>query len=98
MKANINVDVGGTFTDCFVSWDGKQVITKTPTTTYNLSVGFMRAVRDAASAIGVSVEELVQQTEAIRYSTTIAMNRLIERKGPRLGLITTSGFAMDSLP
>jgi N-methylhydantoinase A/acetophenone carboxylase len=27
----------------------------------------------------------------IRYSTTIAMNRLIERKGPRLALITTEG-------
>jgi N-methylhydantoinase A len=27
----------------------------------------------------------------IRYSTTIAMNRLIEKKGPRLGLITTEG-------
>ena len=27
----------------------------------------------------------------IRYSTTIALNRLIERKGPRLGLITTEG-------
>jgi N-methylhydantoinase A/acetophenone carboxylase len=27
----------------------------------------------------------------IRYSTTIALNRLIEKKGPRLGLITTEG-------
>src|SRR6185503_5664686 len=27
----------------------------------------------------------------IRYSTTIAMNRLIEKRGPRLGLITTEG-------
>jgi N-methylhydantoinase A/acetophenone carboxylase len=31
------------------------------------------------------------EIDMIRYSTTIAMNRLIERKGPRLGLITTEG-------
>jgi N-methylhydantoinase A/acetophenone carboxylase len=27
----------------------------------------------------------------VRYSTTVAMNRLIERRGPRLGLMTTEG-------
>ena len=28
----------------------------------------------------------------VRYSTTLAVNRLIERKGPRLGLFTTEDF------
>src|SRR6516162_6201072 len=35
--------------------------------------------------------------EMVRYSTTIAMNRLIERKGPRLGLITTEGHEDTTL-
>ena len=37
------------------------------------------------------MDELLPSIDMIRYSTTIAMNRLIERKGPRLGLITTEG-------
>jgi N-methylhydantoinase A/acetophenone carboxylase len=37
------------------------------------------------------MEELLPAIDMIRYSTTIAMNRLIEKKGPRLGLITTEG-------
>ena len=36
-------------------------------------------------------EELLPDVGLVRYSTTVAMNRLIERKGPRLGLITTEG-------
>ena len=35
---------------------------------------------------------LLADADIIRYSTTLAMNKLIERKGPRLGLIITEGF------
>jgi N-methylhydantoinase A/oxoprolinase/acetone carboxylase beta subunit len=92
MKFSIDVDIGGTFTDLFLNYDGKTVFTKTPTTGYNLSVGFMRAVKDAAALLGISVKELLQNTEIVRYSTTIAMNTLLQRTGPRLALITTVGF------
>jgi len=51
MKVSLDVDIGGTFTDLFLSYDGKTVFTKTPTTGYNLSVGFMRAVKDAAGLL-----------------------------------------------
>lgn len=91
-QASVDVDIGGTFTDCLVSYDGQNLFTKTQTTTYDLSVGFMRALREAASSVGVSLEELLEAVQIIRYSTTLAMNRLIEMKGPRLGLITTAGF------
>jgi N-methylhydantoinase A/oxoprolinase/acetone carboxylase beta subunit len=92
MKVSLDVDIGGTFTDLFLSYDGKTVFTKTPTTGYNLSVGFMRAVRDAAGLLGITVKELLKNTEVVRYSTTIAMNTLLQRTGPRLALITTEGF------
>ncbi len=92
MKVSLDVDIGGTFTDLFLSYDGKTVFTKTPTTGYNLSVGFMRAVKDAAAMLGISVKELLGSTEVVRYSTTIAMNTLLQRTGPRLALITTEGF------
>jgi N-methylhydantoinase A/oxoprolinase/acetone carboxylase beta subunit len=92
MKVSLDVDIGGTFTDLFLSYDGKMVFTKTPTTGYNLSVGFMRAIRDAAALLEVPVAELLQNTDVVRYSTTIAMNTLLQRTGPRLALITTEGF------
>lgn len=92
MRATIDIDIGGTFTDCFITCDGKIAITKTPTTAYNLSVGFMRAIREGAERLGFSLSDLLSQTDVIRYSTTVAMNKLIERKGPRLGLIATEGF------
>src|SRR3990172_9891887 len=91
-QASVDVDIGGTFTDCLVSYDGQTLFTKTPTTTYDLSVGFMRALREASFSLGLSLEELLEAVQIVRYSTTLAMNRLIEMKGPRLGLITTAGF------
>jgi N-methylhydantoinase A/oxoprolinase/acetone carboxylase beta subunit len=92
MKVSLDVDIGGTFTDLFLSYDSRTVFAKTPTTGYNLSVGFMRAVKDAADLLGIPVNELLGSTEVIRYSTTIAMNTLLQRTGPRLALITTEGF------
>jgi N-methylhydantoinase A/oxoprolinase/acetone carboxylase beta subunit len=92
MKVSLDVDIGGTFTDLFLSYDGKTVFAKTPTTGYNLSVGFMRAVRDAAGLLDVPVEELLKSTDVVRYSTTIAMNTLIQKTGLKLALITTEGF------
>lgn len=90
-KTTIDVDIGGTFTDCFVYHEGKPYTVKVSTTGYRLAVGFMKALREAATLIGVPIEELLKETEIIRYSTTIAVNTLIQRKGPRLGLITTEG-------
>ncbi len=92
MSNTIEVDIGGTFTDLFLVSDSKYYFTKTPTTGYDLSIGFMRALRDASFQAGVPLEELLKATEMVRYSTTIAMNTLIQRKGPTLGLITTEGF------
>src|ERR1035437_7410843 len=90
--ANIDVDIGGDFTDALVSWRGKTGAVKTPTTGYNLAIGFMRALQESAENLGTDVKSLLRETEMIRYSTTVAMNRLLERKGPRLGLLTTRGF------
>src|SRR5713226_2259775 len=88
---SIDIDVGGTFTDLVLNFGGKTLIKKVPTTPYDLSVCFSRVIEEGASALSLKMEELLPSIDMIRYSTTIAMNRLIERKGPRLGLITTEG-------
>ena len=91
-QTSIDIDIGGTFTDCFITRDREQVWCKARTTTYDLSVCMMEAIEEGADRLGLPVEELLGETEIIRYSTTLAMNKLIERVGPRLALITTHGF------
>ncbi|MGC1967935.1 MAG: hydantoinase/oxoprolinase family protein, partial [Candidatus Acidiferrales bacterium] len=88
---SIDIDVGGTFTDLVLNYNGKSLIRKSPTTPYDLSVCFTRVIEEGAGALGLKIDELLPAIDMIRYSTTIALNRLIEKKGPRLGLITTEG-------
>lgn len=90
MKA-IDIDVGGTFTDLVLTWDDQRYVAKSPTTPYDLSVGFLNVLNAGADQLGRPLTEILPLVEIVRYSTTVAMNRLIERKGPRLGLITTEG-------
>jgi N-methylhydantoinase A/acetophenone carboxylase len=97
VTGSINIDIGGTFTDCFTIVDGNVATTKAPTTPYNLSVGFMRAIRDSARSLGLSVEELLKSVDLVIYSTTVAMNTLLQRTGPKLGLLVTEGFE-DIIP
>ena len=90
MKA-IDIDVGGTFTDLVLTWDDRRYVAKSPTTPYDLSVGFLNVLNAGAEQLGRPLQDVLPDVEIVRYSTTVAMNRLIERKGPRLGLITTEG-------
>ena len=92
MKASINIDIGGTFTDCFVTYDGRVGKGKSSTTYYNMSVSFKKSMEAACEDLGLLLPDLLKETELIRYSTTLATNTLIEKTGPKLGLITTAGF------
>jgi len=93
MSLSINVDIGGTFTDFYATGDeGKTHITKTVSTHYDLSVGFMKGIRELAQASGMRLEDYLKQADAVRYCTTVGTNAIIERTGPKLGFITTAGF------
>lgn len=87
----LDIDVGGTFTDAVLNFDGKVMLKKVPTTPYDLSVCFVNVIEEGAKEINLTLEKFLPRLDVIRYSTTIAMNRLLERKGPALGLITTEG-------
>ena len=92
MGMTVNIDIGGTFTDFYATeGGGKGLITKSPTTHYDLSVGFMKGIRNLAQDQGQSMNDFLGATDAVRYSTTLGTNALIERNGPKLGLITTAG-------
>lgn len=92
MGRTIDIDVGGTFTDCYVRTDDRVITAKVPTTHYDLSVCFRNALESSAAKSDLGLEAMLTDTELIRYSTTIGINSLIERTGPALGLITTRGF------
>ncbi len=93
MSRTVNIDIGGTFTDFFVvEEDGRASTTKIPTTHYDLSVGFMRGMNELARMHHMELRTFLGDTGAVRYCTTLGTNALIERTGPKLGLITTAGF------
>jgi N-methylhydantoinase A/oxoprolinase/acetone carboxylase beta subunit len=92
MSGSLDIDIGGTFTDCYVRLGERETWCKTRTTPHDLSQGMGQAIAESARRLQLGTRELLEEVEIIRYSTTLAMNKLIERKGPRLALIATEGF------
>lgn len=88
----VSVDIGGTFTDCFVVWNGQYIETKALTTHHNLAQGFNEALGKSSQALGVTLEEILAQVDSVRYATTLGTNALIEHKGPKVGLLITAGY------
>ena len=89
----IGIDVGGTFTDFVVVEDGQSPrYFKTPSTPQDPSEGVMVGLEDVAAGFELPLRELLDSTELVIHGTTVATNTLVERKGARVGLITTEGF------
>jgi N-methylhydantoinase A len=88
----IGIDVGGTFTDLVaVDADGRVVIAKAPSTPKDPTDGVLEGLELLAAALGTDVPTLLARTERIVHGTTVATNALLERKGARVGLLTTAG-------
>lgn len=82
----IGVDVGGTFTDVFVLDEatGQARVAKVPTTRPDQSSGFLDGISQQVSDLsGVAV---------VVHGTTAGTNALLERKGAKIGVITTQGL------
>lgn len=88
----VSVDIGGTFTDCSLVWDDQYVEAKALTTHHNLALGFNAALKNAYAQLALTLEDVMAHVDSVRYATTLGTNALIERKGPRVGLVTTAGF------
>ena len=80
----VAADTGGTFTD-LVTGDGRVVkVLSTPS-----DPG--RALRDGLVALGAA--EGGGRPALLAHGTTVATNALLERRGARVALVTTEGFA-----
>jgi N-methylhydantoinase A/oxoprolinase/acetone carboxylase beta subunit len=100
----VSIDNGGTLTDvCALKRDGDQqgelFFGKTLTTPHDLSQCFMDALKVLSERIygEADLQRLASEIEYIRYSTTQGTNALVQRKGPRLGVIAGSQADIDAL-
>jgi N-methylhydantoinase A len=88
----IGIDVGGTFTDLVAIDDQGQVtLGKVPSTPADQSIGVMDGLARIAATLGLNSGQLLAGTERIVHGTTVATNALLERKGAKVGLLTTEG-------
>ena len=88
----IGIDVGGTFTDLVaVDGDGAVTIAKAASTPADPSQGVIAGLERLAATLGLDLAGLLGKTERIVHGTTVATNALLERKGARVGLLTTEG-------
>lgn len=86
-------DAGGTMTDSFlVSADGAFVVGKAQTTPDDESLGMMNSTEDAVGQWGMSVEDALPGMRSGVFSGTAMLNRLLERKGLRVGCIVSAGL------
>ena len=81
----VATDIGGTFTDLvFVTPEGEVVTGKSHTT----PAQFEKGVMDVIAASGTTPSEFA----SFVHGTTIVINAITERKGAKVGLLTSEGF------
>jgi N-methylhydantoinase A len=86
------IDTGGTFTDAVVMDAHGQIVTaKAPSTPQDFSQGVMDSLQLAAAKLGLPVEQLLHDTSRLALGTTVGTNAMLQRRGARIGLITTKG-------
>src|SRR2546422_491941 len=85
MRSSVGVDVGGTFTDLVArEGSGRLRACKVPTTPANLARGVLNGLAAVRPAAGVPA--------SVAHGTTVVTNAIVERRGARVGLVTTRGF------
>jgi N-methylhydantoinase A len=87
----IGVDVGGTFTDLFLldSTTRGFKTCKVPSHRGDEARGFLNGL---AALDNLAAPATAGAGGSIVHGTTVGTNTLLERRGPRTGVITTRGF------
>jgi len=89
----VGVDIGGTFTDCAVVDEAGRVFHGKSLSTHGDTpvAGVLDGLANVAEAAGETLESLLAATDQFNHGTTIGTNLIVERKGARIGLVTTKG-------
>jgi len=84
----VGIDVGGTFTDAVLAFDGMVITAKAPTTPRDQSEGVIAAVQAVLDRAGRHGRDV----ESFSLGMTVATNALLEGRCARTALIATEGF------
>ncbi|PCK23048.1 hydantoinase/oxoprolinase family protein [Rhodococcus qingshengii] len=88
----VGVDIGGTFTDCVLVDDhGGQETSKALSDKVDPPAGVFAALEVIAQRKGMDLGTLLASTARFSHGTTIGTNAVLERRGARVGLVTTAG-------
>ncbi|NHJ20370.1 MAG: hydantoinase/oxoprolinase family protein [Candidatus Lokiarchaeota archaeon] len=90
----IALDTGGTMTDSFIiDENGSFSVGKALTTGNEESIGILNSIEDSLNQWGKLLEDTGVGVEALVYSGTAMLNRLLEREGnDNIGVIVNAGF------
>jgi len=89
----LGIDAGGTMTDTFfVDSDGEFVVGKAQSTPENEALGLIASSIDGLNGWGIGLEQALPQLQTGVYSGTAMLNRVVQRKGLRCGLIVNAGM------
>ncbi len=86
----VSIDNGGTLTDVCATDGVSTIHAKTLTTPHDLTECFVKCLEALSEKIDgeVDLPKLIGSIDYIRYSTTQGTNAIVQRKGPRIGLLT----------
>src|SRR5205823_4653712 len=84
----LGVDVGGTFTDAVLAFDGTLTTAKAPSTPEDQSQGVIAAIEAALERAGLQASDVT----AFSHGMTVATNALLEGRVARTALVATAGF------
>lgn len=89
----LGIDAGGTMTDTFfVDADGDFVVGKAQSTPDNEARGLIESSREGLAHWGLSLEDALSSIQTGVYSGTAMLNRVVQRKGLKCGLIVNAGM------
>ncbi len=86
-RIRVGVDTGGTFTDFVYESSGRLQICKLPSTPADPSIAITSGLSRIAELAGAKLWDI-----EVVHGTTVGTNALLQRRGARTALITTSGF------
>ncbi len=89
----MGIDAGGTMTDTFfVRADGRFVVGKAQSNPADESLAIFNSSEDALAHWNRTVDDVYPELATCVYSGTAMLNRILMRKGLKVGLICNKGF------
>ncbi len=93
MAYRVGVDIGGTFTDFTIVDDTGEVTQwKEDSTPDEPARAIQAGLHAVAENLRLEIPAFLGQTDLFVHGSTIATNAVIQRSGPKIGLLCTQGF------